>query len=289
MRRFTQILKTATLAIAAVGFVGSSAMATDGMLPNGVGTRNSALAGAGVADQNDASAVAVNPAGLVNSDTQLNVSASVFSPRRSANVSPHVGEVESDSEYFVIPSMFYSHRLDANRAVGFGLYAAGGMNTDYPVHPLNPASTVSTGIDLQQLIMSFAYAQRFGNISVGIAPTVGIQFFDSDNFSSFGTDDKPASAAGIALRGGLQWDLMPNFRLGVAGSTPGYVQSFTNYKTVFSNGKGRLQQPAFIQAGAAFDPMPNFTIMADYKRIFYEGSPAIGDDSRQEGVGNEPG
>lgn len=282
MNRLNSALLSTTLMVAAAGLSSSSAFATDGMLPHGVGARNSALAGAGVADQNDATATAVNPAGLVNSDTQLNISASLFSPHRAANIiATGAGEVESDSNYFVIPSAFYSYRLDANRAIGVGMYAAGGMNTDYPaVFPGNTnmfGGTGRLGIDLQQIIMSVAYAQRFGNISIGIAPTFGIQFFDADGLPG-GYSSQDNSAAGIALRGGVEWDVRPGFRLGLAGSTPGYVQAFSSYRNAFIEGDGAIQQPAYLQAGAAVDLMPNLTLMADYKRIFYAGSPAIGDD-----------
>ena len=53
-------------------------MATEGYVVNGVGARKKALAGAGVASSKDATAASLNPAGLVNVESQINVSVSAL-------------------------------------------------------------------------------------------------------------------------------------------------------------------------------------------------------------------
>ena len=73
MKRFTAALKATTMAFAAAGLMATGAMATDGMFGNGTGARNKALAGAGVANEKDATAMSLNPAGLVHSENQLNI------------------------------------------------------------------------------------------------------------------------------------------------------------------------------------------------------------------------
>ena len=65
---------TAALLIAAI--FSTSALAAEADLQNGIGAREKALAGAGVANSTDATAASLNPAGLVNVPSQLNVSAS---------------------------------------------------------------------------------------------------------------------------------------------------------------------------------------------------------------------
>ena len=142
MNRFTKTLMTTTMAIAAGALVATSAMATDGLFGNGTGARNKALAGAGVADQNDATAMINNPAGMVNSDTQFTGSTSLFSPVRSFTGSGNPGFTpsgthESDTEYFLIPNLAYVYRMDANSAFGLSMSGNGGMNTDYNNTP-NP-------------------------------------------------------------------------------------------------------------------------------------------------------
>lgn len=279
MKRFTKALKATTIAFAAAGLMVSSAMATDGMFGNGTGARNKALAGAGVANEKDATAMSLNPAGLVHSENQLNISASLFSPRRE-NEGEYNGApgavVESDSQYFVIPNIAYSHRVDGNTVFGLSMYGNGGMNTDYPYAGTNPfGGTGSLGIDLTQIFMSAGLAKQYGNFSVGIAPIVAIQIFQADGIQNF--SEETNVAVGIAVRGGVEWALTPNFRVGVAGATPTYMQAFTDYDTtLFAASDGELRLPATIQAGIAFDLTPSLTIMADYKRIFYGEVKAIG-------------
>ncbi len=287
MKRFTNALKATSLAFAALSMVATSAVATDGMFGNGTGARNKALAGAGVANEKDATAMSLNPAGLVHAENQLNISASLFSPSRE-NSGPQNGAgsptVESDSNYFVIPNIAYSHRVDANTVFGLSMYGNGGMNTDYPYAGTNPfGGTGSLGIDLTQIFMSAGLAKQYGNFSVGLAPIVAIQIFSADGIQNF--SEETNVAAGIALRGGVEWAVSPNFRIGVAGATPTYMQAFSDYRnTLFADSDGELRLPATVQAGIAFDLTSNFTVMADYKRIFYSGSDAIG-STPQAGFG----
>jgi long-chain fatty acid transport protein len=265
MKRFTKALKATTMAFAAVGFMATSAMATDGMYGNGTGARNKALAGAGVANEKDATAMSLNPAGLVHSENQLNISASLFSPRREheGNYNLGVGApavVESDSQYFVIPNIAYSHRVDGNTVFGLSMYGNGGMNTDFPYAAGNPfGGTGSLGIDLTQIFMSAGLAKQYGNFSVGIAPIVAVQIFQADGIQTF--SEETNVAVGIAVRGGVEWALTPNFRVGVSGATPTYMQAFTDYDTtLFAASNGELRLPATIQAGIAFDLTPSLTI-----------------------------
>lgn len=299
MKRFATTLKTTTIAFAAVAMVASSAMATEGMFGNGTGARNKALAGAGVADQNDATAMSLNPAGLIHSENQLNVAASLFSPWRGYEWAGGGQDVDSNSNYFVIPNIAYSHRVDANTVFGLSMYGNGGMNTDYPAFANGgcpPGGTGlgclgTAGIDLQQMFISAGLAKQYGNFSVGVAPIVAIQIFKADGlmnpYSGTVFSESTDVAVGIGIRGGVEWAITPGFRVAAAGTSPTYMQSFNKYKDLFAAGEtaGELRLPASIQAGVAFDLMSGFTVMADYKRIFYSGVDAIGKPTSQGGFG----
>ncbi len=75
-------LKAGIILAATGGFALSAiaANATEGYFANGAGARSKAVAGAGAADSRDATAIAINPAGLAGVDTELAVSLSLFSP-----------------------------------------------------------------------------------------------------------------------------------------------------------------------------------------------------------------
>ena len=262
--------------LAATCMLSSSALATEGMFANGTGARNKALAGAGVANQTDATAIAVNPAGLVHSENQLSISASLFSPDRYYNTAISGGEVRSDSRFFVIPNIAYSIRHDANTVFGLSMYGNGGMNTDYSQSPFAPGpNTVRTGIDLQQIFLSAGVGKKYGNLSVGIAPILAIQIFDEDGLGTGGTMDV---AAGVALRGGIEYQASPDFKIGISGATPTYMQPFgpAYANSIFAADGGKLNLPGTIQVGVAYNMMPNLTLMADYKRIFYSDVDVIG-------------
>ncbi len=281
MKRFTKALMTTTMAIAAGALIATSAMATDGMYGNGTGARNKALAGSGVADQNDSTAMSINPAGMVHSDNQFSFSASLFSPLREYNVG--AGISQSDSEYFVIPNMAWTHRVDGNTVFGLSMYGNGGMNSDYPV---NFAGAPNLGIDLQQIFLSAGMAKSYGNISVGLAPILAIQIFSADGVP--GNSENTDIAVGVGVRGGVEVALAPNFRVAAAGTTPIYMSAFTSYDQpgqLFGIDEGRLNLPGTVQLGVAFDLMPSFTIMADYKRIFYGSEKVIGTAALAGGFG----
>ena len=316
MKRFTTALKATTLALAAGSMIATSAIATEGMFGNGTGARNKALAGAGVADQNDATAMSINPAGMIHSDTQFTGSVSLFSPIRSYTTDANPGFVapgknESDTEYFLIPNLAYVYRMDANSAFGLSMYGNGGMNTDYnnnvntacPFQPGPPPSDNgvfcdgNAGVDLTQIFLSAGYAQKMGNISWGIAPIVGITLFEATGLGAFGgASVNPAAisrndhdiAIGIGARGGVELALTDNFRVAVAGSTRIYYQKLTDYSGLFEGG-GSLDIPATIQAGIALDVTPTFTVMADYKHIFYSSVGAIGNSSTALSFGGQLG
>ncbi|MCP4937363.1 MAG: hydrocarbon degradation protein [bacterium] len=267
------------------------------MFGNGTGARNKALAGAGVADQNDATAMSINPAGMVNSDTQATISGSLFSPLRSYTTNgtvfvPDAGKVESDTNYFIIPNLAYVYRMDANSAFGLSMYGNGGMNTDY--NDSNTFLAGNTGADLTQIFLSAGYAQKMGNFSWGVAPIVGVTLFEAVGLGAFAGFSSDATsltgndhdiAVGIGARGGVELALTPNFRVAAAGSTRIFYQKLTDYSGLFEDG-GSLDVPATVQAGVALDVTPNLTIMADYKHIFYSSVGAIGNTSTDVAAGS---
>lgn len=274
--------------LAATCMLAAPALATDGMFANGTGARNKALAGAGVANQTDSTAIAVNPAGLVHAGNELSASTSLFSPDRYYDTAISGGKVRSDSRFFVIPNYAYSVRHDANTVFGLSMYGNGGMNTDYGQNPFAAGpNNVRTGIDLTQIFLSAGVGKRYGNFSVGIAPIVAVQIFDADGLVAPGGASTDV-AVGVALRGGIEWQVSENLKFGASGATPTYMQAFNQYAPagqLFALDNGHLHLPGTIQVGLAYNLMPNLTLMADYKRIFYGDEKIIGSPIALGGFG----
>lgn len=309
MQKPSNLYATSGLAAACCALtLGSTALATEGYFQNGIGARGKALAGAGVADNRDATAAALNPAGIVRAGDEIAFAVSLFSPRRQFDGSGQpgftpLGEVESNLNIFAIPNLAISKRLVNNPyvdAVALSFSGNGGMNTTYPNVsgagrcPGGPFSNGvfcggKAGVDLNQLLISVAFAKQIGNVSVGIAPVLGVQRFQAEGlaaFGAFGASASPGSLTnnnhdlsfGGGVRGGFEWAITPSIRLGVAGSTKIYMQPFEDYKGLFAE-SGDFDIPANIQAGLAFDITPSVTAMIDYKRIWYSQVASISNPS----------
>ncbi len=298
-------------AIVGLSLVGGAetAQATEGYFQNAIGARHKALAGAGIADGRDATAAALNPAGLVHAPSEASLSLSLFSPRRELEGSgppgfTPTGVVESDSKYFLIPNLALSYRLPPNAfvdVIGVTLYENGGMKTDYPSLARDPAicgggtgvfCSGPAGIDLQQAFLSVALAKQFGNVAVGVAPILARQQFSADGLTVFGVTNTSTDVAwGYGVRGGAEISISPGVRLAVAGTSRINMREFDKYATFLAE-QGDFDIPASAQAGVAVDVTPNLTLMADFRYIWYSTVNAIANPpptSVFTGADNGPG
>ncbi|KUO63770.1 MAG: hypothetical protein APF80_13080 [Alphaproteobacteria bacterium BRH_c36] len=315
-------LAVLTLAAAALG--SSGVWATDGYFQPGFGARQKALGGAGVADGRDATTTSLNPAGLVHSPNEFSMAISAFSPHRyveGSDPNPFPGftpggRVESDSKLFFIPNMAWSQRVNGGivDVIGVAMYANGGMNTDYrgvtrdlaAFNCFNPVTFAPvgnqtgvfcngrSGVNLQQALLSVSFAKEvMPGFSVGVAPILARQQFEAEGLKAFGVGGSTDVSWGGGVKGGIEWAVMPNVRLGVAGTSPIWMQPFEKYSNLFAE-QGDFDIPANLQAGVAIDLMPNLTFMADYKHIWYSqvaaiNNPSINVLSAPFGADNGPG
>src|SRR5436853_558742 len=106
-----------TAACLSIVLAATSASATEGYLQDGIGARQKALAGAGVADSADATAASLNPAGLVNVQNQINFSASLLNldgGYSASGVGPFTadGTFKSGNSLLFIPNLAASWRVN---------------------------------------------------------------------------------------------------------------------------------------------------------------------------------
>jgi long-chain fatty acid transport protein len=308
--------RSAFAAVLLAGVGSTAAYATDGYFMNGYGASQTALAGAGVAYSQDAMAISLNPAGLVNVDDQTVAGMAIFMPFRSYSAGANgsvtcsaaapcdavaPGTHNSGNNWFPVPDFAWTKHLGQDTVLGIGLYGNGGMDTRYSntVFPF-PGSYGPTGVDVNQAFMSVSLAQRFGQFSVGVAPVLAMQTFNAFGlkgfapFSSDGTNlsnNSYAFSYGGGVRAGLEYDVSSSLRLAVAGTSRIYMTNFDIYKGLFAGG-GNFDIPASITAGVSYDVRPNVTVMADYKHIFYGDVASISNPSTNQtafGSSNGPG
>lgn len=286
LRRWAPAFAAAALAAAAPGPVG----ATEGYFQNGYGARQKALAGAGVADGKDATTIAVNPAGLVGLEDQTDFSISLFSPQREYEAGPGAfvapGLHESDNPVFPIPNFAWSRQLGPDTALGVSAYGNGGMDTRYPVSVFH--GRAPTGVDLNQLFLSAALAHRVDKWSFGVAPVLALQLFQAQGLGTFApfssapdhlSDIGNAFSYGGGVRGGVQYEVAPGFRLGVSGATRIYTTDFDKFSGLFAE-HGGFDIPANVTAGAAVDVTRSLTLLFDYKHIWYSDIASIANSSQ---------
>lgn len=278
-------------------------LATEGYFQHGWGARHGALAGAGVADGRDASAMALNPASLVNAGNEVQVAVSVFSPHRKATGKGGSGfpglfpleEVVSISNYFLVPNVAYSHQIDEDSAWGITMYGNGGMNSDYPAVTRAMAECGggsgifcggAAGVNLMQGFIAPGYARDFGKVSIGITPLIVMQMFEAKGLVAFsGASSDPAhltgpgvdTSFGFGVKVGFEAELTDNVRLGGSFQSKVNMSPFEGYAGLFAD-KGDFDVPQNFQVGIAVDggDNNNLTFMADYKRIYYSKIGSVG-------------
>jgi long-chain fatty acid transport protein len=275
------------------------ARATEGYFIEGAGARDQALAGAGSANSQDAFTTANNPAGLVDVGHQLSGDLSIFNPSREYNASGTglvaPGTVRSGRDIFLIPALGYAVPLSGESAFGVTVTGNGGMDTTYygNVKCAQGAPGVfcggKAGVDLNQALITVGYAQRFGALSLGVAPVLAVQAFSAYGLGAFGqfglssdpgalSDRSPSYSVGGGVRAGAQYRINEQLTVAAQGSTPIWSTPFDNYKGLFAGG-GNFDIPGEIGAGVAYKITPVFTVMVDYKHIFYSGVNSIANPS----------
>ena len=124
-------------------FAAGIAHATNGYFTHGTGTKNKGMSGAGIALPQDAIDAVNNPAVATKVGNSMQLGVSLFSPQRSYRTSESMAngnfgaftigpnDIDSDSEYFLIPHFSRAWQKANDAAFVFSFYGRGGMNTDW--------------------------------------------------------------------------------------------------------------------------------------------------------------
>ena len=242
-------------------FFSHNTYATNGYFSHGIGIKNRALGGTGVAFPQDAMAGATNPAGMVFVGNRFDIGSILFFPDRNYDASNSLANglggaftVGPDSEtsgdkFFPIPSFGVNKLISDRTAIGFSIYGNGGLNTTYdggmasfdPDGP-GPAGTGTfpgvfgagtTGADLFQVFFNFSIAHKLSeNVSVGISPLFAIQGFRANGLDAFAGFTKTfAESGGMVLpdnltRNGQDYAIGGGVQIGALARNIGNVIDF---------------------------------------------------------------
>lgn len=160
-----RIMKTNLVLAAAVAsaIAGPNAFATNGMNMEGYGPVATAMGGASMAYDNGTAAVMNNPAtlGLMAPGSELNLAIGRLGPNVKSD-----GE-KSSATSFLMPAVGYV-RKDGQFSYGVGMFAQGGMGTEYgggTYLAYGSNETVRSELGVGRLIFPFVYSEP--NFSVG--------------------------------------------------------------------------------------------------------------------------
>jgi long-chain fatty acid transport protein len=128
-----------------------AAMATNGMLMEGYGPISTGMGGASQAIDHGNAGMAQNPATLgmmADGSARLDVAFGILGPDVKSSVPAMGMEAKSGGTSYVMPAFGYVKRNGAY-AYGVGMFAQGGMGTEYDASSFmsNPTSMVSSNID----------------------------------------------------------------------------------------------------------------------------------------------
>ncbi len=301
-------LAAAAISMAALVVTAGLANATEGMFQHAYGLRHKALAGAGAASAEDATAISINPAGLVDVGDQFNMGVSFFMPFRqytgTGTTVIDTGTHKSTGNFWPAPTLAYARQIDGQSAIAFSIFGNGGMNTTYKAFTRNngcPNGTPGTGafcfgkagVDLMQMFMSAAYARKFGdNFSLGVAPIFAIQRFKAYGLNGFsGMSAYPTRfsnqgynwSVGGGVRVGVTFRPTERLSLGASYQTRIWMTNLKKYRGLFAE-QGNLDIPANLQVGIAYKISDDLKVMLDYRHIFNEDVKAIGGTSVYDGT-----
>lgn len=273
--------------------ISGPALATNGYFAHGYGTKNNAMAGAGVALPQDSLAAATNPAGMAWVGDRMDLGVGLFSPHREysataiggglgANGGMSGSTVDSDNEYFLVPHFGRNWMRDESTAFGVSVYGNGGMNTEYKASDtpfgLGTFQGGDTGVDLMQLFVAPTYAKKVSEgFTWGISAILAYQQFsakglapfaalstDAGNLSNRGTD----SSFGYGARIGILTQISPTVTFGASYQTRMYMDEFDKYKGLFAE-QGDFDIPASATVGFAWKTSNVSTLAVDVQWIGY--------------------
>ena len=250
-------------------FAVGNVWATNGYFTHGIGTKNKAMAGAGIAMPEDAIDVANNPAVAPFVGNQLVIGAALFSPTRKYETTEsllngHFGaftigpnSLESSREFFVIPHVSKSWQLNNDSAWAISLYGRGGMNTTWnggtatfdpdgpgPAPPTTFEGTFGAGkagVDLSQAFLDITWAKKINdNLSLGIAGVLAAQMFQAGGIMSFAPFTETfAASGGMAMpqnlsNNGVDWSFGGGLKVGLHATLSDTFSAGLSYQSKLS-------------------------------------------------------
>lgn len=212
--------KTIKLAVvAALALGATSAFATNGSAMIGMGAKTRGMGGTGIGVGHGAESTLANPALIttIKGNNEVSFGGTVFMPSIEVQASttaigdPAASEQESDSDFFVIPSVSLASKVNDNFYWGIGMWGTGGLGVDYRDVTQSTFSMV-TALQTMQFGVPLAYTNS--GFSVGVTPIVQYSALDIQY-------TQPAAFGADNIGTGVAQDVALGINFGLAYETDG--------------------------------------------------------------------
>lgn len=275
--------KKQLLAVAVSTLVASSAWATNGYAPHGVGQKSKGMGGAGVAFTQDTLAGGVNPAGMVHQGNKFEVGMEWFKPQRSATFMGTEMSANKKTN-FLVPELGYNRMAGDNMSYGVSVFGNGGMDTSYYQNIFGAGG--NTGISLLQAFIVPTVSWKLNeNHSFGVGLNLAVQAFKANGLEPFGVANTGSGfdyAYGAGVRLGWMGKVSDTVTLGATYQTRTYMTEFDDYSDLFAE-QGDFDIPANFAIGIAVAATPKLTVAFDVMRIQYSDVNALGNIQTEGG------
>ncbi len=227
----------------------------------------------------------------------------ITTPDTACNIpfSQNPGTVDSGREWFLIPSISYSSRIDEKMVWGVSMYGNGGMNSTYndgSARLFNPDTNSivdgpgaygagKAGVDLMQLFVNTTIAyQASDTVGFGASLIFAVQAFEATGLAPFMnnssaptklTDNGHDIATGFGIKLGINIDLSDQVTLGISYQSEIDMNEFDDYAGLFTE-SGDFDIPSTYTVGLAFETSDTSTLLIDYQVINYADVAAIAND-----------
>jgi len=302
--------------------------ATNGYFTHGIGSKNKAMAGSGLAMPEDAISMANNPAAILSNGDKIDLGIAVFSPARSYETSDSMlngnfgsftigpNKLKSKRNYFYIPNVAATWKLNDKSAWGVAFYGRGGMNTDWrggtasfdPDGP-GPAPVMTfpgtfgggafggngdTGVDLSQAFLDIGFSHKSGDILTWGASLVGVmQVFSAKGVGTFGPYTKTFAQSGGAESpqnlSNNSHDQSYGFggKFGIQMDFSPRIAFAASYQSEIGMSKlkdysdlfadgGNMDIPPALKVGITFRPNTGLALNLDVEQVYYSNIASVG-------------
>jgi len=182
--------KTIKLAVvAALALGATSAFATNGSNLIGIGAKARGMGGTGIAVGHGAESGISNPALItsIKGDNEVSFGGTIFMPdieisngmnMGGMGLADESGSGDSESDFFVIPSVSLASKVNDNFYWGIGMWGTGGLGVDYRGDGTGTNGMMEMVTALQTMQFGVPLAYTTNGFSVGVTPIVQYSSLD---------------------------------------------------------------------------------------------------------------